>query len=74
MNRLILTIIVILLSLLAKESSSVPVYYGDPLAIQKLVMQAVESGFVEVKSLIDKQFWFMLREAKFEKYTFKIKN
>lgn len=27
-----------------------------------------------MKTLIDRQFWFMLREAKFDKYSFKIKN
>lgn len=27
-----------------------------------------------MKTLIDRQFWFMLREAKFDKYSFKIKS
>lgn len=74
MNRYILAICVILLSVLAKESSSSPVYYyGDSLTIQKLATLAVESGFVEVKSQIDKEFWFMLKDAKLDKYSFKIK-
>lgn len=49
-------------------------YFGDPNAIQKLVNAAVEAGFTEVKVAIDRQFWFMLREAKLDKYSFKIKS
>lgn len=36
--------------------------------------EAIKGGLVEVKNGIEKQFWFMLREAKFDQYTFKIKS